>query len=130
VDVLSGLILLRPATWTAATAFYRDTLGLAITPAEAQGARPRGGSSLLLANARCAEATCMFTVDFTDIGRLRTSTAASRVIPRESPSILDSGCGNLDRAASGDVELLQDFAEVVVDGVRAEEQLCSDLVVG
>jgi hypothetical protein len=38
-----------------------------------------GGSSLLLANARCADATCTFTVDFTDFSRLRTSTAPSRV---------------------------------------------------
>jgi len=30
VDVLSSPILLRPATWTAAAAFYRDLLGLAI----------------------------------------------------------------------------------------------------
>ena len=41
-----------------------------------------GGSSLLLTNARCADATCTFTVDFTDFtgfSRLRTSTAPSRV---------------------------------------------------
>jgi hypothetical protein len=37
------------------------------------------GSSLLLTNARCADATCTFTVDFTDFSRLRPSTAASRV---------------------------------------------------
>ena len=36
----------------------------------------------------------------------------------------------LDLTASVDVELPEDFAEVVVDGVRAEEQLCGDLVVG
>ena len=38
-----------------------------------------GGSSLLLTNARCAYATCTFTVDFTGFSRLRTSTAPSRV---------------------------------------------------
>jgi hypothetical protein len=37
---------------------------------------------LLLTNARCADATCTFTVDFTDFtdfSRLRTSAAPSRV---------------------------------------------------
>jgi hypothetical protein len=34
---------------------------------------------LLLTDARCADATCTFTVEFTDVSRLRTSTAASRV---------------------------------------------------
>jgi hypothetical protein len=38
-----------------------------------------GGSSLLLTNARCADATCTFTFDFTDFSRLRTLTAASRL---------------------------------------------------
>jgi GNAT superfamily N-acetyltransferase len=38
-----------------------------------------GGPSLLRTDARCAAATCAFTVDFTDVSRLRTSTAASRV---------------------------------------------------
>jgi hypothetical protein len=36
----------------------------------------------------------------------------------------------LDLTASVDVELSEHFAEVVVAGVRAEEQLCGDLVVG
>ncbi|HWN63740.1 MAG TPA: GNAT family N-acetyltransferase [Streptosporangiaceae bacterium] len=34
---------------------------------------------MLLTNARCADATCTFTFDFTDFSRLRTSTAPSRV---------------------------------------------------
>src|SRR5271165_2080877 len=38
-----------------------------------------GGLSLLLTGARCADATCTFTFDFTDFSRLRTSTAPSRV---------------------------------------------------
>ena len=37
------------------------------------------GSSLLLTDARCADATCTFTFDFTDFSRLRISIAASRV---------------------------------------------------
>ena len=37
------------------------------------------GSSLLLTDARCADATCTFTVDFTGFSRLRTSAAPSRV---------------------------------------------------
>src|SRR5271165_2865397 len=38
-----------------------------------------GGLSLLLTDARCADATCTFTFDFTDVSRLRTSTAPSRL---------------------------------------------------
>jgi hypothetical protein len=47
VDVLSGRILLWQATWTAAAALYRDTLGLAITPADAQdSARPQARAAV------------------------------------------------------------------------------------
>jgi hypothetical protein len=38
-----------------------------------------GGSSLLLTDGRCADATCTVTFDFTDFSRLRTAPAASRV---------------------------------------------------
>jgi len=42
VDILSSRILLRPGDLDRSRRFYRDTLGLAITPAEAQdSARPR-----------------------------------------------------------------------------------------